>query len=578
MSAQEFKDLGNKAFQNQDYQIAIEHYSNAISLEDDNHVFYSNRSGAYLAVNQLQEALDDANKCIELKPSFPKGFARRGAVLTAMKHWSDAIKAYQHASQMDPSNDSYRQSIAECQKAMAPPQPSSFSPFGGNMIQRLEENPQTKALVQNPSVRAAMLEIEANPSNLSKHASNPAVMACLQSLLGITPEMQAKAAQEEYEEEQKRKRLEEDRLTRPVSTPSMARDTTNVDDLNKKEVEEEYIDEELEKEKKERKEKREKADKIKEEGAALYKKRDFENAILKFKEAVDVDDTNPVYLMNVAACYSELQQLDHCVQACKDALNTSPITPQQKSKCYARMANAYAKQKQYPESIQMFKKAILEDNVPSVRQQLRQTESDYKKFQTESYYDDEKSELAKEDGNKAYAAGEYAKAIDFYTDAIKRNPSNYKVYSNRALCYTKVCAWEKGMEDCDKCLSFDPKFVKALLRKGKILHFLKSYHKAMTCFQDALAIEPNNTDVMEAIRATQTAIYSTHDSTPGGNEARLAEAMKDPEIQLAMSNPQVQKLLQDMQTNPEVAMKAFQDPQTAPILEKLVAAGIIKLG
>ena len=64
-------------------------------------------------------------------------------------------------------------------------------------------------------------------------------------------------------------------------------------------------------------------------------------------------------------------------------------------------------------------------------------------------------------------------AIGHYTEALKRNPQNYKVYSNRAACYAKLMDWERGLADCETCLKQDPTFVKAYIRKGKIHHFLK---------------------------------------------------------------------------------------------------------
>ena len=122
MSAQEFKDLGNKAFQAGKYPEAVEHYSNAIALEE-NHVFYSNRSGAYLSMGSNAEALEDADQCIALNPSFVKGYTRRAAALEAMAHWKDAAKAYEQALKLEPNNAAYRAALAECWRKDQPPQP-----------------------------------------------------------------------------------------------------------------------------------------------------------------------------------------------------------------------------------------------------------------------------------------------------------------------------------------------------------------------------------------------------------------------------------------------------------------------
>jgi len=73
--------------------------------------------------------------------------------------------------------------------------------------------------------------------------------------------------------------------------------------------------------------------------------------------------------------------------------------------------------------------------------------------------------------------------------------------------------WQRGLDDCEKCLSIDPKFVKAYIRKGKIQHFLKQYHKALSTYDVALEIEPGNAEVLEAKRATMFAIQTT-DSDP----------------------------------------------------------------
>jgi len=50
----------------------------AINMDPKNGVYYSNRSAAYCGMGDFKLALEDAHKCCELKPDWPKGFAREG--------------------------------------------------------------------------------------------------------------------------------------------------------------------------------------------------------------------------------------------------------------------------------------------------------------------------------------------------------------------------------------------------------------------------------------------------------------------------------------------------------------------
>ncbi len=58
-----------------------EKFTQAIEIEPQNHVLYSNRSGAYASSKEFDLALEDAEKTTEIKPDWAKGWGRKGAAL-----------------------------------------------------------------------------------------------------------------------------------------------------------------------------------------------------------------------------------------------------------------------------------------------------------------------------------------------------------------------------------------------------------------------------------------------------------------------------------------------------------------
>lgn len=68
----EFKEKGNLAFNQGNYREALQYYTIAIEKDPSNVVFYSNRSAAYLMLQNFQAALDDANIGIEKDSAWAK--------------------------------------------------------------------------------------------------------------------------------------------------------------------------------------------------------------------------------------------------------------------------------------------------------------------------------------------------------------------------------------------------------------------------------------------------------------------------------------------------------------------------
>lgn len=112
----------------------------------------------------------------------------------------------------------------------------------------------------------------------------------------------------------------------------------------------------------------------------------------------------------------------------------------------------------------------------------------------------------KEKGNEFFKKQQYPESIKCYTEAIKRNPTDHTIYSNRAASYTKLGEYPTAIKDCDEAMHLSPNFVKAYIRKGNCQFFMKEYHKCLETYEKGLKIDPENTELKEGMNKTLFAI------------------------------------------------------------------------
>ena len=99
-----FKDQGNAAFKNKDYQAAVNFYSQALGDAPNDHTILGNRAAAYHNMQKYSDALLDAEKCIAIKPDWSKGFQRKAMAQQALGDLDAACENYEKACELDPSN------------------------------------------------------------------------------------------------------------------------------------------------------------------------------------------------------------------------------------------------------------------------------------------------------------------------------------------------------------------------------------------------------------------------------------------------------------------------------------------
>lgn len=91
----ELKQKGNQSFSKQEYTEAIEFYTQAIAVCPMEHTLFSNRSISYSKLGKFIEALADANRCIELKPNFARGYLRKCVALNGLGRYEEVLEPAQ---------------------------------------------------------------------------------------------------------------------------------------------------------------------------------------------------------------------------------------------------------------------------------------------------------------------------------------------------------------------------------------------------------------------------------------------------------------------------------------------------
>ena len=77
-NADKLKQKGNSLMSGKSYDEAIETYTKAIELDPTNPVYYSNRAAAHSSKGDHLSATGDAEKAIEVDPSYVKAYHRLG--------------------------------------------------------------------------------------------------------------------------------------------------------------------------------------------------------------------------------------------------------------------------------------------------------------------------------------------------------------------------------------------------------------------------------------------------------------------------------------------------------------------
>ncbi|CEP12220.1 hypothetical protein [Parasitella parasitica] len=193
--ADKARDEGNAFYKKADWPHAIEQYTESIKRNDKDVRPYSNRAACYLKLMAIHEADKDADRCIELDPTFgecclenvARGYIRKAGVQLAKKEYDEAITSLDKAKENDKDNKCAREIQDMTNRVYAAMNPMSGSGNANEsqeeILKRAAQNPEVQRILSDPVMQQILQQMQENPMAAQEHLKNPQIAANIRKLM-----------------------------------------------------------------------------------------------------------------------------------------------------------------------------------------------------------------------------------------------------------------------------------------------------------------------------------------------------------------------------------------------------------
>lgn len=231
-------------------------------------------------------------------------------------------------------------------------------------------------------------------------------------------------------------------------------------------------------------------------------------------------------------------------------------------KTVQRMATAFKKLGKHNEGKTIHEETLAEHRMPQNKK--AEVVSTLKVSGDVMYKDAALAEVEKTNGNQRFKASDFEGATKHYTEAIRRNPMDSQILLNRAVCYCRLLSFELALMDLEHCIQLDKNFLKAHIRKGKVLQAMGIYNQAKHVFEEALKLNPSSDEALEGQRQCSQLLTGK-------------SPLEDPEVKQIMEDSNMQEVLKQIQKKPNCIVEHMQNPDIANKINKLNEVGIVKV-
>ncbi|XP_027632031.1 sperm-associated antigen 1 [Tupaia chinensis] len=542
------KEKGNEAFNSGDYEEAIMYYTRSISALPTV-AAYNNRAQAEIKLQNWNSAFQDCEKVLELEPGNLKALLRRATTYKHQNKLQEAIEDLNKVLDVEPDNDLAKKILSEVERDLKNSEPASTTQTKGKrmVIQEVEnsededgEDSRRKHNDGSGGICSYLYLYRLGNADLEKPFSVEIAKRGGLDLSALPPARNVSSGSH-------RGLAEADSAVAPPSPgPGAPPSAAPVGPAG-----------------------------LKSQGNELFRSGQFAEAARRYSEAIaqlesagseSADDLSILY-SNRAACYLKEGNCSGCIQDCNRALELHPFS----MKPLLRRAMAYETLERYGkayvdyktvlqidcgiqlanDSIHRITRILMELDGPNWREKLSpipavptstplqvwrpaaettpDSGGDCRRPCQSAVTDEEMFKALKEEGNQCVKDKNYKDALSKYSECLKINNKECAIYTNRALCYLKLCQFEEAKQDCDQALLIDDGNVKACYRRALAHKGLKNYQKSLIDLNKVLLLDPSIVEAKMELEEV-TRFLNSRESTASFNKEKERRKIEIEEV------------------------------------------------
>lgn len=229
-------------------------------------------------------------------------------------------------------------------------------------------------------------------------------------------------------------------------------------------------------------EKKEKCQELLELGNQLVQRGHLEQAIEKYQQALEINDSFFPVLNQIAKVYVNRKEFDRAVDYYKKALRVKPNNYKTLCQLAEIYSKALSKKNDINEAMAVYEEIIDISEVEQKPQATIKGEDKVAKFH---------EQFGKLILKLSIRQSNFEDAEVFFRKSIEKNSTQPWFYYNLALLLAKQNYIDEAVAYYKKALQIQPNFYQALIELGKLFQKNKAYDDAIQCGMKAIDLNPN---------------------------------------------------------------------------------------